>query len=415
LLALTAAGRRSACWWPPPGGPGGGHAASGGGTSSSSGAGGSGLSDGAASGSSGEAGAATGGGTTATGGSAGQGGAACGDPWATCGASDACAINLDFDSKHCGGCGHSCWVGFDQGICAKGSCAEQLSPEIVRTLARDASHVYWAEDDPAAADTYVIKRAPAAGGPAEMVAQTPEIGALASPPLALAVDASNVYFTEPTSTGTRIHKVPKAGGTPPSLVAEDTAGDNAYRQAIFSDGTRVHWLGDNGIYRAPVAGGAAELWFKYACLVRLMLDGTKAVFSCGDSIMLRDLAQPPSADYQPDLAIIANDLNHIAADATHFYWASPTKISRVPKSGGASTVIANAGPIGLDVDASWLWFSAEDGATGNHAVMRVDKTGGAAPEPVAGDMWFTATTALVLVDDRVFVENWGEGFWGFQK
>jgi hypothetical protein len=363
------------------------------------------------------------GGSAATSGSSGQGGEACASPWATCSNHEdgdpigSCVINLDFDSQHCGSCMATCELALgDYGLCAKGTCADKLDTFPV-SIARDATHVYWLVEDVASPESYFLRRAPLAGGAAELVTETGFLEGGWSTPPALAVDQTSVYFTEVFGGGNRIYKAPKSGGAASVLCEDDGLG--ADHPAIISDGTHVYWLTEIGIYRAPVAGGSSELWFKRVCLERLWLDGQYAVFSCGDDISTRQLAKPPSDQYiNADVSISANGLASFAADATHFWWTTVTEIRRAPKAGGASTAVLNAGApiVGLGLDSTSLHFSIED-ATGHWQVVMTDKSGAGPIVPIAGDHWFTpyGQINLIATDDRVILPIWADGLFSFQK
>jgi hypothetical protein len=161
-------------------------------------------------------------------------------------------------------------------------------------LASDEACVYWAQGP------YIRKIAIAGGKSMNLVD--------GGVPHALAVDDTNVYFTDESAV--TVMSVPKSGGAPVTLFqgqiqATSIAANSSY--VFFANNSQ------KSVMRVPLAGGTAET----------LASGVLAVGS-------------------------------IAIDAVNVYWTDSiaNSVSKVPLAGGASTIIAanqsNPGSVAVD-------------------------------------------------------------------
>ena len=95
-----------------------------------------------------------------------------------------------------------------------------------RGVAVDATHVYWVEGAWTAPQT--VQRIPRAGGAVEPLSSGDAMD--------IAIDATDIYVAD--CRGSTIWRMPKAGGTPQTLV---TGGPAAYPWDIAVDALEVFW------------------------------------------------------------------------------------------------------------------------------------------------------------------------------
>jgi hypothetical protein len=99
------------------------------------------------------------------------------------------------------------------------------------SVAVDATNVYWTNDDGAGGS---VARAPLGGGAPTTLSTGPAASGIA-------VDGSSVYWTNEDGT---VMSVPVAGGTPTTL-----ASDQQPSPAIAVDSTSVYWLSSGGVMK----------------------------------------------------------------------------------------------------------------------------------------------------------------------
>ncbi len=153
------------------------------------------------------------GGSGGSGGSSGSGGSGGAAP--TCGA----------DQVSCNG---ACLgAGMSQAGCSV-LVAAGNTVEISFGLALDDGYVYWPEQGTRAAIARVAKT----GGARQQLTTTTDA------PLAVAVNSSNVFWTESAFASSSIQMMPKAGGTPQALYTDSEA-DSTLNNAVANE-TRVY-------------------------------------------------------------------------------------------------------------------------------------------------------------------------------
>jgi PKD domain-containing protein len=125
--------------------------------------------------------------------------------------------------------------------------ADKTPSDRSNLIATDGESVFFLDD------SETLVRCPTAGcgsGPVSM-------GAKLDIPQALTADATTVYFASYDS-GQKIHACPKAGcGAAPKILADhicETSGTGVCAKALVSDGTRVYWNDDDGIYACAASG-----------------------------------------------------------------------------------------------------------------------------------------------------------------
>jgi len=119
-------------------------------------------------------------------------------------------------------------------------------------MAIDATNVYWVSQGSISAANGTVVKVPLNGG-------TPiTLASGQSDPIAVAVDATNVYWIDLTAVGTNAYvgtvlKVPIAGGAVTTLAFGQSS-----PTAIAVDGTYVYWtqINPGAVVKAPVGGGS---------------------------------------------------------------------------------------------------------------------------------------------------------------
>ena len=220
-------------------------------------------------------------------------------------------------------------------------------------------YVYWANQGTTGAGA--IMRAPVSGGGSTLVASEPNNDAIA-----IAVDATHVYWGSFHQTGSAVRRVLTSGGAATTLSSEPQRRPSA----VVVDGSFVYWTryAEGSLARMPLAGGTVTplvqgvpqlhtvtrdgqfLYFANSSLIqRVRSDGTSPL----------TLVQGASAgpQYGFDLAV----------DATHVYWSDSSGIYRIPLAGGTreqlwaaanSTESPRSSPV---VNATHVYWATEGG------------------------------------------------------
>jgi hypothetical protein len=277
----------------------------------------------------------------------------------------------------------------------------------VFSIAVDTANVYWS----CGGKMGSIMKVPIDGGAATQLATSPQ-------PQYLAVDGTNVYWSEDPSPAAEIGilSVPVGGGTPTTLAYEGSG----IIQGISVGGGRVFWLDfEAGIFDVPIGGGTVE---------NLVSERSKN----GNVFTYENLATDSSAIYwvgresqvgarrtsyyvkglplaggheetivsgiqlmAPDASAYASAL---AVNKTGIYWGYSQAIQGRLTSEGLVRTIEHAGPRsleGMTVDeASVYWL--QDGN-----VLKAPLAGGSAPTTLA-----TGQTAGAIAVDATSV-YWG--------
>jgi hypothetical protein len=276
-----------------------------------------------------------------------------------------CSVNLQTDPDNCGRCGHSCLGG----ACTTGQCqpitiaAGQDYPWAL-TLAN--ASVYWANDG---ADSGVLV-CPTSGcvdAGASVIASNQVF------PSAVAVDATNVYWT----TAGTLSTCPLSGcPAGPVVLASATQ-----PLAVAQDAVNLYWTEFN--FASPAAGSV------YACpkpgcvpITTVASSQTgpfgvavddAGIYWLDNAAMPPQLAQCQLACGSPSFTPISpNDPRYIATDGTRIYWTDRAAVWACSEGACDAGVLApnqqSASGIALDT-GNVYWASS-----GNGAIMTCSKT-----------------------------------------
>jgi hypothetical protein len=233
--------------------------------------------------------------------------------------------------------------------------ASGISSDLPR-IAADQSNLY-------VLDGVLLKSMPLGGGTLEKLASAHggAIVDLAGINQDIATDGVNVYWSVTSSADqVTVRKVPVSGGAVVTLAADSGFGypQNCYWR-IAVDAQNVYWSDPSSsfpigcaIKKVPIAGGAVTTLVDFAYLADFTVDGTNVYFS--------ELGSNPGSIRQVPVnggpvAVLTGNVTAevLAVDATNLYWVDPSRsggIWSIAKSGGpagAATLLA-LGPLATD-------------------------------------------------------------------
>jgi len=230
------------------------------------------------------------------------------------------------------------WVEGASGVLAEGDGrlrAAPLAGGAIRTIAdagpgvlpafdADASYVYF--DDRGG-----IKKVPLGGGPVEQLTAG---GSVFDGIQRIVTDGAYVYWI--TGPGSGVARVPVNGGP-----AQTLGGGFGPPGALAVDATSVYWVDHNDtIFKVPKGGGATvTLASGLPYFSELVGDGTSLFFVEQDSGAIRRMSVNGGAISTLGFAEAMSQLQ-LTLDQQYLYWIGQASVGRVPKLGGAPTIIA---------------------------------------------------------------------------
>ena len=220
-------------------------------------------------------------------------------------------------------------------------------------IAIDGTDVYWTETGSGS-----IKKAPIAGGAAVTI-----ISGLTSP-TNIGVDGTNVYWKDGSGA---IRKAPKAGGTITNLV---TGVSPDFTMTI--DSVNVYWQDNCSVSKVSINGGPeSDIDPGLGSIWDIVADGTNVYLSGGGSIIRETI----NGAFPTLLASGQNAPSHLALDSDYLYWTERSAtgtVKKIAKSGGAITTLASAlnNPTYLASDSSNVYW------TDGNSIKKVAVTGG---------------------------------------
>jgi hypothetical protein len=275
-------------------------------------------------------------------------------------------------------------------------------------IAVDARNVYWTETDSTAVggNGTIIRSVPLSGGIAWTMMST------YGPPFDLAGNATRVYWggTDPGNPDGTLWAM---AIPPPPYPDPPTAWGVAVPslpRAIAATDASVYWLGSNGlagtgVYRTDAGGvTVGPIANTVSPDGDIALDATHLYWTDRDasglgSIMMVTFLGGTGGGIPGTPTTLYSDSTkgqHLAADGTNLYWASPNSgtVMKVPGGGGTATVLANVtscpssiGAIDVAADGTDVyWVNGCDGT-----VMKVSRWGGAVTMIAFGQYLWTPT------------------------
>jgi hypothetical protein len=222
----------------------------------------------------------------------------------------------------------------------------------------DDASVYWT-NEAFGGPGGVMKVAKTGGTPVTLAAGAP---------FGIALDATDVYWTDGFGVGT-VMKVPVGGGTPTTL-----ATGTVNPQPIAVNAADVYWTDDNGLMKVPLKGGAVVTLAHAggAAMGSLALDSANVYWMTAAGLLkvalgggaVTTLAPPPTLAVWGSDATTPATVMGIAVDATTVYWGTwgcYGSLLSVPIAGGSPTTIdANrCYPQGVVVAGTSLYWAEQ--------------------------------------------------------
>jgi len=239
-------------------------------------------------------------------------------------------------------------------------------------LALDATNVYFTNYGSGGMNSAgTLVKVPLGGG----AATTLTAGLTFAGQGGIAVEGSNVYWTtQPVQRGP-VTMMPVAGGMPVTI-----AGGLGRPASIRADATSVYWTNTvgNSVTKAPLQGGAiTTLAAGEMAPDGLALDANNVYWSNYNTFSLQ--SAPVGGGATTTLATGQVAVWGIAATADDLYWTSTSNgtVVRMPLAGGAPVTLATgqSSPWGIAVDGTTVYWANNGGNAG--AVVSMPVGGGA--------------------------------------
>lgn len=255
------------------------------------------------------------------------------------------------------------------------------------------SYVYWSRNGE-------IRRISKTPGQASAL-----LCAACGSPADLAADGAYVYYME--LGGQNIGAVPASGSQFPLFISHTPSALIA-GGGLAVDGTYVYWPAFNGIYRAPKAGGAAQLFVGNVAPVAIAQDSA-SIYFLGNGL-LRKASKSTGA--LTTLAGSSLSANLVVSGGYAYFGNGGTSVRRVATSGGAVTSFATsmtgryASSIG--VDGTYLFYT--DWPVSGTGISYVKRASLASPS--ASPVVLYSMNALLSPDDLASDGSylyWGDG------
>jgi hypothetical protein len=318
-------------------------------------------------------------------------------------------FDLQNDPGHCGSCTHTC----DDG-CSAGRCYTHVGAipyDVMISLAVNGTHVYYA-----ARDSGTLGRFPRDGGNEEAVAQGQDH------PVALALDASNVYWANMGAPGTlgngSVMKRALSGGSPIALATDESS-----PVFVAVDADNVYWSNyppqPPTYLKAPIAVGSKSEVASGDALsdaTDFSLDGGYVYwagwYDDGGAVWRVPVSNPnqmenlTSIELHVSAARVFGDTVYFLADGPN---VTPT-IRKVSKLGGEDTEVAQASAGKMFVDSSGIYLAGgrlPDGTT--NAIVKVSLDGSTvsvlALSPSGVYAFAISDTDVYWVDEDYFIKK----------
>jgi hypothetical protein len=328
----------------------------------------------------------------------------CPSPKSVC--NNAC-VDTTVDQSNCGFCGHNCQGNPCTGGFCQASSIAQVTTSTVRIggIAVDSTNVYWTQGPGSSAGAF---GKPIAGG-------APTSFGPAVDPRGIRVDLTNVYWAD-FGNGS-ISSAALLGGSPVKIVpAILDGGTPTGPTAITSDATNVYWVDSTAgtVNQMVLQGGPIlPLADNQSTPVAIAVDANNVYWvDYGTSGTIGSVNKVPigsDAGSVTPLAPSEQQPSGIAVDGTNVYWTDRTNpngtVKSIPIQGGAiNTIAKNQGaPMGVAVDSQYVYWTNYD----DNTVLKVPIAGGGTTYTLASGQ--NNPSAIAVDDKNVYWANQGSG------
>jgi hypothetical protein len=206
----------------------------------------------------------------------------------------------------------------------------------------------------------------------------------AATPSQIALDATNIYWTDAISGTGAIRKMPRTGGSPVTLATGTTS-----PSGIKTDGVNVYWSEFSSpgmVWKVSVNGGTPSVLGTQVNNRGIAIDPTSTNVYWGENVFVNagriDFA-PANGGPPTNLVTGLNNVWDVAADGTSVFWVEDRTggvVRQVALSGGSPATLANnlAEPVALALDPSnvyWIERNGGGAATGTLKTLPKVPTG----------------------------------------
>ena len=279
-----------------------------------------------------------------------SGGCACPKAQNTC--SNAC-VDLQTDSANCGTCGHACADKCGGGHCFRALADVPTASTSAVNLAADASYVYFTR-----ANEGTVSRVPRKGGAVVGLASSQDN------PRSIAVDATNVYWANESSTSGAgsVMKRALSGGNPTPLATDEPS-----PAFVAVDANNVYWSNFQPptFMSVPIAGGTKTqfpMGDELSNSVQFSVDGSNLYWAgWSDKGGVWSTPLDGGGPIKPLVTLDANPGNAVVFGSDVYFLSAgrgtTATVKKVPTTGGAATDVVALSGGHLAVDATGIYVS----------------------------------------------------------
>ena len=255
----------------------------------------------------------------------------------------------------------------------------------------DACNVYWTDQA-----TGGVMRVSKNGGTTSPVATSSPPPGQSMLSEGLAIDSSNIYWSEYVDTGPGSVPLRTGDVTQTSLIGSVSkqiwTGTDA-PNAVAVDGTYVYILQNSDLERVPIGGGQVATLANGAGAYGLTVTPAAAfwtTYNGVDSVMSVPLDGGASSTFTTGTSGTGSSSTSLVQDGTNLYWGDSKSggvngsVYLKPIDGGTQVSLSSAAePLGIAYDASYVYVTTGQGGT----VLKIAKSGAGVTTLASGQGW----------------------------